>query len=80
MFSQNISYINGRNHWIKLQGEDEVVCHVVILVVQLVLDKSFFAEESWRANRYLWVAHQLLVLLENRHFLWTVWIEVGNLA
>ena len=32
--------MNARNHWIKLHGEDEVVCHIVILIIQLVLDKS----------------------------------------
>ena len=34
------SYIDARDHWVKLHGEDEVVCHVVILIIQLVLDKS----------------------------------------
>ena len=34
------SHLNARNHRVKLKGKDEVVRHVVILVIQLVLDQS----------------------------------------
>ena len=34
------SHLNARNHRVKLKRKDEVVRHVVILVIQLVLDQS----------------------------------------